>query len=68
MDRVARPLDEEGKLRIDLKILDSELVPGQHCPVRQMAMALDRRATHPLLDRSKIINRDHPTQPTPAFS
>ena len=64
-------LKEAGLIRntrIDLKILHSELVPGQHCPVRQMTMALDRRATHPLLYRSKIINSDHPTQPTPTFS
>jgi hypothetical protein len=27
-------------------------------------MALDRRPTYPLLERSKIIDRDHPTQPT----
>ena len=30
-------------------------------------MALDRGASHALLDRSKIINRDHPTQPATAL-
>jgi hypothetical protein len=29
-----------------------------------VTVALDRRPTYPLLERSKIINRDHPTQPT----
>jgi hypothetical protein len=31
-------------------------------------MALDRRPTHPQLDRSKIVDCNHPTEPTTALS
>ena len=62
MDCVARPLHKERKLGIDLKVLDPELVPAPTRPASDDG--LDRGPTHPLLDRRKIINCNHPTEPT----
>src|SRR6185437_1866976 len=63
MDRVARPLHKERQLGIDLKVLDTQLVPGQHRSVWQVTMTLDRWAADPLFERSKIINCNHPAEP-----
>src|SRR5215203_5598932 len=64
--RVAEPSHEERQLRVHLQVLDAKLLPFQRGAIGQVTMAVDRRPSDSLLDRTKIIDRDHPAQPTTA--